>query len=87
MEIYLIIINIITFTLFAVDKFRAMNRQWRIRESVLLGMSIIGGALCGLLAMHIFRHKTKTNIFKYGMPIILLIQIALACYLYSMRII
>ena len=75
---YLIIINIITFILFAVDKFRAMNKQWRIRESVLLGSSIIGGALGGLISMYTFRHKTQTAIFKYGMPIILLLHIALA---------
>ena len=87
MYIYLIIINIMTFVLFAVDKFRAVNRQWRIRESVLLGVSIVGGALGGLLAMQIFRHKTKTAVFKFGMPIILLIQIVLAYYLYSQGII
>lgn len=81
---YLITINIITFILFAVDKFRAVNRQWRIRESVLLGFSIVGGALGGLLAMHTFRHKTKTDIFKYGMPMILLIQIAVIVYLSDM---
>ena len=75
---YLIIINIITFILFAVDKFRAMNKQWRIRESVLLGSSIIGGALGGLISMYTFRHKTQTAILKYGMPIILLLHIALA---------
>ncbi len=80
---YLIIINIITFCIFATDKSRAMQKQWRIRESVLLGLSIIGGALGGLVAMYIFRHKTQTAIFKYGMPIILLIQIVLAYYLNS----
>lgn len=81
MQIYLISINIITFILFVVDKARAMNREWRIRESVLLFSSIIGGALGGFLAMQIFRHKTKTAVFKYGMPIILLIQAAFAYYL------
>jgi len=81
MQIYLIIINILTFVLFAVDKARAMNREWRIRESVLLFSSIVGGALGGFLAMQIFRHKTKTAVFKYGIPIILLVQIALAVYL------
>lgn len=78
---YLIIINIITFILFAVDKFRAMNKQWRIRESVLLGSSIIGGVLGGLISMYTFRHKTKTPIFKFGMPIILVLHIALAVFL------
>ncbi len=80
-QIYLFAINILTFVLFAVDKARAMNREWRIRESVLLFSSIIGGALGGFLAMQIFRHKTKTAVFKYGMPIILLIQITLIYFL------
>lgn len=78
---FLIIINIITFILFAVDKFRAMSKQWRIRESVLLGSSIIGGVLGGLISMYTFRHKTKTPIFKFGMPIILVLHIALAVFL------
>lgn len=87
MTVYLTIINIITFTLFAVDKFRAVKRKWRIRESVLLGFSIVGGALGGLLAMQIFRHKTQTAVFKFGMPLILLIQIALLYYLNTKGII
>ena len=78
---YLIIINIITFILFAIDKWKAKRKKWRIRESVLLLFSAIGGVAGGLISMYTFRHKTQTAIFKYGMPIILLLHIALAVYL------
>lgn len=79
--IYLLLINIITFIVFAVDKTKAINGRWRIRESVLLGMSFIGGAIGGLLAMHICHHKTKKARFSIGLPIMLFIQIAMILYL------
>ena len=78
---YLIIVNVVTFLLFAIDKWKAKNKKWRIRESVLLGFSAIGGVLGGLISMYTFRHKTKTAIFEYGMPMILILHIALAVYL------
>lgn len=78
---YLVVINIITFCMFAIDKSRAKQKQWRIRESMLLGLGVIGGTLGGLAAMYIFRHKTQTAIFKYGLPMILILQIVLAVYL------
>lgn len=73
---YLVFINLLTFLMFALDKFRAVRREWRIRESLLFTLSLAGGALGGLLSMYLFRHKTKAPTFKYGMPIVVLIQIA-----------
>ncbi len=75
--VYLIFINLITFCAFAVDKVKAMTDAWRISEKTLLTLSILGGALGGWLAMEICRHKTKTPVFKYGMPIIIVIHIVL----------
>lgn len=74
--IYLLIINLITFFLFAVDKRKAIKKKWRIRESVLIGLSASGGVLGGMASMYIFRHKTKAAIFKFGMPIILIIWVS-----------
>ncbi len=56
---YLIIINIINFIMFGIDKAKAKKNKWRIPESTLLGLSLIGGSLGGIMAMTSFRHKTK----------------------------
>ncbi|MGL4656797.1 MAG: DUF1294 domain-containing protein [Sarcina sp.] len=79
---YLIIINIIAFILMYVDKVKAIKHQWRIQESTLMGFAIFGGSIGGILGMQIFRHKTKHPKFYIGMPVILIIQLLLAYYIY-----
>ena len=66
---------IISFILFAVDKKKAINGQWRIQEKVLLGTSFLGGAAGGLLAMHLFHHKTQKPYFSIGVPAMLVLQV------------
>lgn len=61
--IYLLLIGLVTFVLYGVDKRRARRGAWRISEKLLLGFSLAGGAWGGLLAMHLFRHKTKKGYF------------------------
>ena len=61
--IYLICINIFAFVLYFIDKQKAKRRKWRIKESVLLGVGFIGGAVGALAAMHLFRHKTQHYYF------------------------
>lgn len=78
--IYLFSVNLITLITFFIDKQKAIQKKWRIRESVLLGLSAIGGSVGGLAAMYTFRHKTQTAIFKFGMPAILVMQIALVIF-------
>ena len=73
--LYLVIINVITFGMFGVDKYKAIRQEWRIRESTLLGLALIGGSIGGWLAMYIFHHKTKKAKFFVGIPVILVIQI------------
>lgn len=73
---YLVGINIITFLVFGLDKWKAKTNQWRIPESTLIGGSI--GAWSG---MRTWRHKTQHAKFKYGIPAILFLQIFLAGYL------
>jgi uncharacterized membrane protein YsdA (DUF1294 family) len=60
---YYLIINIVTFVAYWSDKSAARANRWRTRESVLLGLSALGGAFGGLLAMVLFRHKTKHMLF------------------------
>ena len=77
LSIYLVSINVITFVVYGLDKWKAKQAKWRIRESTLLGLAAIGGSIGALLAMKILRHKTKHNQFKYGVPLILVAQIAI----------
>ncbi len=74
--IYLLLINLITFLTFAVDKFSAISKGWRISEKTLLGISLLGGATGGWIAMQVCRHKTRKPIFKYGLPVMVAIHIA-----------
>ncbi len=74
--LYLIVINIITYIVFAADKRRAIRGAWRIPESTLFGLSILGGSVGGMLAMRMCRHKTRHWSFKLGLPLILILQIA-----------
>lgn len=76
--IYLLIVNVLTFILYGVDKYKAKHHHWRISERMLFAITMIGGAIGALLAMYIFRHKTKTPLFKWGVPLILLIQALIA---------
>ena len=75
--IYLVIINVITFIVYGLDKWKAKKAKWRIRESTLLGMAAVGGSIGALFAMKILRHKTLHPQFKYGVPLMLVAQIAM----------
>lgn len=81
-EYYLILINIVTFFLYASDKYKAKHHKWRIKESVLLGSAFAGGSAGALLAMRIFRHKTRKKVFVYGVPCMLILHITAAVMLF-----
>ncbi len=80
---FLILINVVTFIAYGIDKWKAKNNMWRIPESTLLGLAAIGGSLGAWLGMQTFRHKTQHTKFTIGVPVILLLQIALASWLLS----
>lgn len=80
-NIIYIIINIITFIVFGLDKFYAIKKKWRYKVVTLLGLCFIGGALGGFLAMHLFRHKTKKKVFVIGVPLMLIIQIMILLFI------
>ena len=77
MLVCLLALNIITFLIYGLDKFKAQHARWRVPESVLLGLAVIGGSIGAWLGMMVWRHKTQHKIFKYGVPLILIIQIGL----------
>jgi len=78
--IYLIIINIITFIVYAWDKRKAKKGAWRTPESTLLLLAAVGGSVGALLAMYMLRHKTNHKKFFLGVPAILIAQLAIAAY-------
>ncbi len=75
--IYITIISAITLLCFGIDKWKAKNQRWRIKEATLISLCIIGGSIGGLAGMHIFHHKTKKPLFFIGIPLILIVQIAI----------
>lgn len=72
--IYLIIINLLSFILFGIDKRKAKRKEWRIPESSLFGVSILGGSTGSLIAMVIFKHKLSKKPFYLGIPLIIVIN-------------
>ena len=74
---YLIVINVVTFLVYGIDKWKAKQGSWRISEATLLMLPVIGGSIGALLGMKGWHHKTKHKKFKYGLLLILLTQIAL----------
>ena len=74
---YLLAVNIATFFLYGIDK----KNQWRISEATLLTMAAIGGSIGAWTGMRLWHHKTMHKKFKYGIPLIIIMQIALAVYL------
>ena len=81
MIIYLLIINCIGFVIMGIDKRKARRGEWRISERTLFACALAGGSIGTFLGMHVFRHKTKHWYFKYGMPLILILQIFLMGYI------
>ena len=81
--IYLFVINTITFIMFGVDKWKAVHGKWRIRIITLLVLAFIGGSVGGLIAMHVFHHKTQKSYYTFGLPMMLLAQVVLIIYLKS----
>lgn len=79
--IYLAAINAITFFVYGIDKWKAKRSKWRIPEATLLGMAIIGGSLGAWGGIKVWHHKTLHKKFKYGVPAIIIVQLALIGYL------
>lgn len=80
---YLVVMNVVGIAVMGIDKSKAKRGAWRIKEATLFGVSIIGGSIGTLLGMYMFRHKTKHIYFVIGMPLILILHIALAVFLFT----
>ena len=75
MKYYLLIINIITFIIYGIDKYKSIKHKYRISEATLIILAILGGAIGAFLGMITFHHKTQKKKFIILIPIILLIWV------------
>lgn len=78
--IYLGIMNLVTFIIFAIDKANARAHRARIRIVTLLGLSFAGGSVGGIIAMYLLHHKTQKDYFTVGMPLIIIMQVVVLFY-------
>ncbi|NLZ67591.1 MAG: DUF1294 domain-containing protein [Spirochaetales bacterium] len=81
--IYLGIISIISIIVCIYDKWAAKNRPLkRTRETTLLLLSALGGSVAMLITMLLIRHKTKHPKFMIGIPLIIVVQLVIAFFLF-----
>lgn len=87
--LYLAAINIVAFFLYGIDKWKARHDKWRVTEARLLSVALLGGSVGALLGMKIWHHKTLHNKFRFGLPLILCLHLAIAAavvyYVYFYR--
>ena len=82
---YLLAVNIATFFLYGIDKYKAKRGLWRISEATLLIIATIGGSIGAFAGMRLWHHKTMHKKFRYGIPMIIIVQVALAVYLLTIN--
>ena len=76
--IYLCFISFVSIVVCCYDKIAAKhNPKHRTRESTLLWLSVLGGSLAMYCTMQLIRHKTKHVKFMLGIPLIIIVQIAI----------
>lgn len=81
----ILIVNVLAFLLYGIDKWKAKHSRWRIPENVLLGMAAVGGSVGAWLGMRVWHHKTQHKKFRYAVPAILVAQIVLLVWIFWPR--
>lgn len=71
------VMSVIGFALMGIDKSRAINHKWRIKEATLFLITFLGGGIGSTLGMFFFRHKTKHWYFRLFFPLFAAAQTAL----------
>jgi uncharacterized membrane protein YsdA (DUF1294 family) len=74
--ILFLVLNLITFFVYGIDKWKAKKGKWRISEATLLILATVGGSIGAWCAMKVWHHKTLHKKFRYGIPAIIILQIA-----------
>lgn len=79
---FLVLMSFVSFFLYGLDKRRAKRGKWRIKESTLMAVGLLGGAAGSLLGMKMFRHKTRHTYFYVANTLFLVSHIVLLGYLF-----
>ena len=77
---YFITVNVLGLVLFGIDKWKAKHDKWRISEATLLSVTVIGGSIGAWVGMKVWHHKTMHKKFKYGIPLVMVLQLALLLF-------
>ena len=70
-------VNVITFVVYGIDTLKAEKGKWRVPETTLLLLAIIGGSVGAWCGVKVWHHKTMHLKFKYGIPLIMAVQVGL----------
>ena len=70
-------VNVITFVVYGIDKLKAKKGKWRVPETTLLLLAIVGGSIGAWCGVKVWHHKTMHAKFKYGIPLIMAMQAGL----------
>ena len=79
---YLIVVNLLTWIIYGIDKWKAKRRAWRIPERTLLLLGAAGGCTGALAGMLMFRHKTRKLKFMIGVPVIFVVESIFFVYIF-----
>ena len=77
---YFITVNVLGLVLFGIDKWKAKHDKWRISEATLLSVTAIGGSIGAWVGMKVWHHKTIHKKFKYGIPLVMVLQFSLLLF-------
>ena len=80
----LLTLNLLTFIIYGIDKFKAKKAKWRIPESTLLLLAVFGGSIGAWLGLQVWRHKTQHKKFHIGIPMILTLQVIATIYILTL---
>ncbi len=78
---YLIVVNVVAFVVYGMDKLKARRAKWRIPEYALILLAIVGGSVGAWCGIKVWHHKTLHKKFQYGVPLIMVVQLGLCAYL------
>ena len=82
---YVGFISLVTAVITILDKINAKNGSRRIPEDFLLTLALLGGSVAEYIIMKLIRHKTRHKKFMAGLPVIIVIQIAIIIWIYTQR--
>jgi uncharacterized membrane protein YsdA (DUF1294 family) len=74
-------LNLLTFLIYGIDKFKAKKAKWRISEATLILLAVIGGSIGAWLGLKVWRHKTQHKKFYIGIPVIMVVHFALVIWM------